>query len=231
MECCRLIMASNESTERTADMVRKEILARLRKGILSPGAQIIVPELARDLNVSRVPVREALHILAGEGIVDLSKNKSARIRPIREKDITDMLRLLACLGAFSLELAGESLHCPTARRSITAGIDQIIDALAHRDVQGFYQAAHAFHLDLIRITDNMFVIKAFENLHMDYFNRALSTRLPGNHWKTFERNYTSIRDALKAKNFPKASTIYTKHMQWAIGMILSESRPLKAVEG
>jgi DNA-binding GntR family transcriptional regulator len=219
--------ASFDNTVSANEKVRQEILARLRAGTLSPGQQIVAAELADELKISRVPVREALHVLAGEGIIDLSKNKSARVRAITDKDIVDMLRLLAAVGGLSLQLAGEKMDDPNSASRITEAMDSIINGIRKYSVRHFYNAAHQFHVTLNDIADNFFLSKAFESLHMDYFNRALSTRLPGEHWKVFEMNYIAIRDALKANNPAKASTLYQSHMLWAVSAVhAEESAPL-----
>jgi DNA-binding GntR family transcriptional regulator len=61
------------ASQRIADQLRERILA----GKLSPGTRIIQDELADELRTSRLPVREALHILQSQGLVTLRANQGA----------------------------------------------------------------------------------------------------------------------------------------------------------
>jgi DNA-binding GntR family transcriptional regulator len=63
------------ASERIADLVRERILS----GRLQPGARIIQDELAEELRTSRLPVREALRILASRGLVTVRANQGARV--------------------------------------------------------------------------------------------------------------------------------------------------------
>ena len=78
-----------------------EILARLRDhivaGSLTEGARIPERQVCEMFGISRTPLREALKVLASEGLVDLLPNRGARVRALSEKDIRDLFDLLAGL--------------------------------------------------------------------------------------------------------------------------------------
>ena len=67
-----------------------EILGRLRnyivEGNIPDGARISERQLCEMLKISRTPLREALKVLAAEGLVDLLPNRGARVRPLNAQD-------------------------------------------------------------------------------------------------------------------------------------------------
>lgn len=200
-------------------LVLGEIKRRLRTGELTPGQPLIASELAQDLNLSRVPVREAIHVLAGEGVIDLRLNQSARIRPIAVRDLVDMLRLLSALGKLSLELAAAHMSDSKQRASVRATVEEINNALSNRNSASFFTAADAFHNAINVAADNHYLKITYGHLHMDYFNRALASRLPGDHWPKFEANYRAIGEALLSGNAKLACKRYQEHMEWAVAQL------------
>ena len=81
---------SSVASQRIADRLREKILT----GRLAPGARIIQDELAEELNTSRLPVREALRIVASQGLITLRANQGAWVTTMdmRECDLTYRIR-------------------------------------------------------------------------------------------------------------------------------------------
>lgn len=75
------------------DMIAERLRQRIRQGRLAPGATLNQVELAEDLGVSRIPVREALRSLAGEGMVVLEAGRGARVVEHSRTDIIDLYDL------------------------------------------------------------------------------------------------------------------------------------------
>lgn len=208
-------------------LVLLEIERRLRSGELAPGHRIVASELAAELNMSRVPVREALHMLAGEGVVDLHQNRGARVRPITSRDIVDMLQLLGALGKLGLSLAAEKMSDPKQRGTVRAVLDEIMTALENRNSQRFFHAAASFHDVINEIADNDYLHITYGHLHMDYFNRALASRLPGDHWPRFESNYRAIGKALLAGDAKETCRAYDSHMQWSLARVREQDEEIR----
>jgi DNA-binding GntR family transcriptional regulator len=215
--------ADNADESQSAVMVaRSEIIGRLQSGLLSPGQRIVTSELAGEIGLSRGPVREALHILAGEGIIELLPNRGARIRPIARKDILDVLTLLMALGGLAIYLGAALMSDPAAKALMRERLDKVAEALKSRNAIRFYHALQEFHSCLHQLVDNVSLRIAFAHLHMDYFNRTLAAMLPGDHWDQFETNYREIGKDLLAGRAEEARAAYQRHMSWAIGLVRDE---------
>src|SRR5437762_11155436 len=90
-----------------------EILTRLRdhivEGNIPDGGHVPERQLCEMLGVSRTPLREALKVLASEGLVDLQPNRGARVPTLSEQDIRDLFDLVAGLEAMAGRLACETI--------------------------------------------------------------------------------------------------------------------------
>ena len=75
------------------------------EGRLAAGTRVHEGKLCEQLGVSRTPLREALKVLAGEGLVELLPNRGAVVREVTPKDTRDMLRVLGRLEGLAGELA------------------------------------------------------------------------------------------------------------------------------
>src|SRR5688500_6627470 len=81
------------------ESVVRHIDKAIGQGLLKPGDAISEPALSTKLGISRVPVREAIRILAGEGLLELVPNRGARVRSV---DATEILEMLDVLTGFSV---------------------------------------------------------------------------------------------------------------------------------
>jgi DNA-binding GntR family transcriptional regulator len=103
--------------------LQKVVYARLREAILTsalePGCQIKIGELAEGLNVSAVPVREALRQLEAEGMVRFQANRRVVVNDISEADLRDIYSILIPLEQIALEKCLKYLE-PSSLKAIKA---------------------------------------------------------------------------------------------------------------
>lgn len=90
-----------QAAEQAADVIRERILT----GTIPAGARIAEADLARQLSVSRTPVREALSRLAAEGLVELSPNRGARAASWSERELREIFELRLRLEPYAVRQA------------------------------------------------------------------------------------------------------------------------------
>ena len=88
-----------------AEMIRQAIV----DGRLAPGQRLTEERLARELGISRTPVREALKVLQSEGLVDAAPNRSATVRAYEPGDLEDIYQLRALLEGYAARRAAGRL--------------------------------------------------------------------------------------------------------------------------
>lgn len=87
-----------------SDNVTSILRNRILTGNLPPGSRIIELEIAKELGLSRGPVREALRKLAYEGIIDYHSNKGCTVRTLTSKEVEDVYVVKVHLEILSVDL-------------------------------------------------------------------------------------------------------------------------------
>jgi DNA-binding GntR family transcriptional regulator len=102
------------------------------EGQLAPGTRIHEGELGKALGVSRTPLREALKVLASEGLVELVQGRGAVVRKLTGKDVAEMLDVLRALETLAARLA-----CRNATDAQIAALRR-----THDEMIAFYEAGN-----------------------------------------------------------------------------------------
>ena len=90
-------------TERVTRLLRDQIV----DGVRAPGSRLVERELAASLDVSRVPVREALQTLASEGLVTPRPRSWAVVRTFTDRDLLDLVEVRSAIEVLTVRLAAE----------------------------------------------------------------------------------------------------------------------------
>lgn len=153
--------------ERVADRLRRDIL----RGRLAPGASIKERDNASEMGVSRTPMREAIRILAKEGLVILRPSRSPLVANPGLKEITDAVDVLR-----ALELLSGQLACEQASDADIAGIRAIQQDMEerydHLDTLDLFEIDMSFHLAIARASHNL----SLAETHQAYLARLWRVR-------------------------------------------------------
>src|SRR4051794_16870982 len=98
-----MVESRESETERVTRQLRDEII----DGVRAPGERLVERELAAALDVSRVPVREALKALVSEGLVTLRPRSWAVVRTFTDSDIADLTEVRTAFEPLTFRLAAE----------------------------------------------------------------------------------------------------------------------------
>jgi DNA-binding GntR family transcriptional regulator len=133
--------------QEVADRVREKIFARE----LEPGTWIDELKLAHEWGISRTPLREALKVLAVEGLVTMKVRRGAYVTEMSHDDVTQVYRLLALLES---DAAGDVAE--RARDDELAALQALHDRLERqvRQRDAFFATNEAFHFKLLEIAGN-----------------------------------------------------------------------------
>ena len=142
-----LSLAPRALYEEVAELLRQRIFARE----LEPGSWIDELRIAEALGISRTPLREALKVLAAEGLVTMKVRRGAYVTEVSEKDLRDVYHLLALLESDAARVV-----------AIKASADELQQIeLLHRDLEQatadrdrFFDINEAFHMLILELADN-----------------------------------------------------------------------------
>lgn len=151
--------------------VREKIIS----GELQPGAPLSERAICEELKVSRTPLREAIKMLAREGLVEISATRRARVASLSLEEAANMLTLLAALEGLSGEQA-----CQKVSASDIAHLERLQAAMQQAYQQGdlaaYFDLNQSIHLEILRIADNKVLTEMFGNLNarLRYARRRLN---------------------------------------------------------
>ena len=133
--------------EEVAELLRQRIFKRE----LEPGSWIDELKIAEDYGISRTPLREALKVLAAEGLITMKVRRGAYVTEVNEKDMTDIYHLL---GLLESDAAGVVAACATTNelKELQTIHDELETATAQRE--RFFEINERFHMRLLDIADN-----------------------------------------------------------------------------
>ena len=133
--------------EEVAELLRQRIFSRE----LAPGSWIDELKLADEYGISRTPLREALKVLATEGLVTMKVRRGAYVTEVNEKDLTDVYHLLSLLES---DAAGVVAACATDEQiSMLQALHDQLEKAA-RNGERFFEINEQFHMRLLEIADN-----------------------------------------------------------------------------
>src|SRR5258706_7522672 len=133
--------------EEVAELLRQRIFSRE----LAPGSWIDELKLAEEYGISRTPLREALKVLATEGLVTMKVRRGAYVTEVSERDLADVYHLLALLESDAAGVV--AANATEAQLTDLQGLHQDLEqAVANRE--RFFEINEAFHMRLLEIANN-----------------------------------------------------------------------------
>jgi DNA-binding GntR family transcriptional regulator len=135
--------------EEVAELLRQRIFRRE----LEPGSWIDELKLAEEYGISRTPLREALKVLAAEGLVTMKVRRGAYVTEVSEQDLADVYHLLSLLESDAAGVVAE--RATDAQRAELKSLHAELEAAASpEDREHFFAVNERFHMQLLAIANN-----------------------------------------------------------------------------
>ena len=177
---------------RLSDRLREAVEEEIATGQLLPGSRLDEVELARRFNVSRTPIREALNLLLGEGLIE-------------------MFEVMAELEAMCVQLATRRMS-DDELAAIDSAHAACRGAVASRDADAYFYANERFHYAIYAASHNTFLAEeaaALQRKLRPY--RRLQLRVRNRIQRSFEE-HQAIVDALRKGDAEKAALSVRNHV-------------------
>ena len=149
------ILQDGETLVRNASVAATELIRRaIVDGTLEPGRRLKEEELARELGISRTPVREALLMLQAEGLVDAAPNRGAMVRVHDAEDLDDLYQLRALLEGHATRRAATRISEPEVE--LLRESCERFDALSpEEDLRGLVRENLLFHNTILDVAGSV----------------------------------------------------------------------------
>jgi DNA-binding GntR family transcriptional regulator len=187
-----------------AEVIRQAIL----DGRLAPGQRLTEERLARDLGISRTPVREALQALQLEGLVDAAPNRSATVRAYDRDDIADMYELRALLEGHAARMAAASIT-DEQLSAIYASCERFETISADDDLRELVQENFVFHNTILeaagsaRLAGMVRQVVELPLAYKSYVWYSPAQRRISEHYHRLIARALELRDAERAEHLMK----------------------------
>ncbi len=151
------VLARASLAETTAELLRERILT----GALPPGFRLVEADIARQLQTSRGPVREALAMLRAEGLVREEPGRASFVAVLDAREIEEIYEVRAALESAAARLV-IARRDPADRHELEAALDEMRRAAAAGDRLALVDADLALHGTLCRISGNARLYRIWE---------------------------------------------------------------------
>jgi DNA-binding GntR family transcriptional regulator len=199
------------------ELVYRTLRDAIMRCELAPGRRLVIDELARQLEVSAIPVREALHILQSEGLVTNIPHVGATVSPISREATVEVFSLMEGLEIVAARTAAQRLTPPEADElsGLVAQMDSAVAAGRHHD---WADLNTRFHLAISRMTAMPMllsmterILSRWDRLRRYYFNGVLVHRV-----EVAQEEHRALLRAMRDKNLDELERLVKLHNQGAL---------------
>jgi DNA-binding GntR family transcriptional regulator len=168
--------------------------------------------LCQRFGVSRTPLREALKVLAAEGLVRLLPNRGARVAELEESDLREIFEIIGVLEAAIGRLACERMS-DAAIAEIRALHFQMYAHFLRQELPEYFRINQAIHKAMLEGAGNTVLVNVHGNLAGRIVRaRYMANRLPSNRWKVAMKEHESIIEALVRRDAQGLAALLIEHL-------------------
>lgn len=211
-------------------MLHQQVAQQLRQmlveGRVAPGAKLNERELCEHLRVSRTPLREAIKMLAAEGLVELLPNRGAVALQLTEADVGHTFEVMAQLEAMNGELA--------AQRATQAQIDEIralhdemLAAYTHRDLPSYYTLNSRIHRAFNLAANNPVLTGMYDTINARVQALRYRTNQDEGKWQRAVAEHGRMVELLVARDADGLRNLLSQHLLHKRDVVIGQ---LRAVE-
>jgi len=191
------------------------------EGLLAPGVKLNERRLCEMLGISRTPLREALKVLAAEGLIDISPNRGASVAQLSEAEIRDMFELMSGLEAFAGELACERISAAELA-DIKALHAAMLMCREQNDLSGYYARNHAIHDRINAAARNAALRQTYVTLNRRLQALRFRSNFQTEKWDSAIRDHEAMLHALETRDGRRLSAILRAHLIAKRDAVLAE---------
>lgn len=193
-----------------------ELVERIRPLIveshLPAGTKVPEKELCEQFDVSRTPLREALKVLAAEGLVRLEPNRGAWVTKVTVEEVMEVFPILGVLEALSGELA--CLHITDAEIRTVRGLhDAMKESYADRDLASYFRINQEIHRAILLAARNQTLTNSCQALSARMQRARYAANMSEERWAAAVAEHEQIITCLEARDGKTLSAVLVGHMK------------------
>ena len=146
------------------ELVTARLRAEILSGALEPGQRLVEEQLTQLFQISRAPLREALRLLAEQGLVEHLPRRGVRVTTYSDRDFDELFAVREALERFAVSLVQERKPEELDTAPLEEAMTGLRDAAEHGDRLAASNAHRAFHLALVALADSRQLLVTYEPL-------------------------------------------------------------------
>jgi len=197
--------------QRLHDTVVEHIRNFIVEGVLAAGMKLNERELCETLGISRTPLREALKVLAAEGLIDIEPNRGASVSKLSGTEIWEMFELMSGLEAFSGELACERIT-PAEIAVIKSLHYAMLASREKNDLSSYYRYNQEIHDRINEAARNTALRQTYTSLNRRLKSLRFRSNFNIEKWDKAIAEHEEMLKALDARDGKRLSAILRGHL-------------------
>lgn len=194
------------------DEVVERIRALILDGDLEPRARVNELELCERFGISRTPLREAIKILATEGLLELLPNRGARVASISAEEIDEMVEVVAGLEATAADLACRRIT-DAEIAAIETHHDAMMDAYRRRDEAAYFPLNRQIHEAIMAAARNATLSGIYANLSGRIQRARYSAHKTPEQWQRAIDEHEQMIVLLRARDGEALARVMREHIR------------------
>ncbi|MEQ8228837.1 MAG: GntR family transcriptional regulator [Rhodospirillales bacterium] len=194
------------------DTIVNRVRAMVYDGDLKPGEKVPERMLCETLGISRTPLREALKVLASEGVLELLPNRGARVARLTAEDVDEMFPVMGALEA----LAGE-LACANATEADLAELRALHYQMALHHTRGeraeYFALNQKIHEMIMRAAHNDLLVGMYEGLAGRIRRARYISSITPERWKQAMAEHEDMLAAFEARDGARLAVVLREHLR------------------
>ena len=192
----------------------------LLEGDIRPGARIPERDLCQMLQISRTPLREALKVLAADGLVLLLPHRGSRAAKLTEKDVHDLFEVCQGLEALAGELACERIT-PAELDEVRNAHNAMVEHHRQCDLDQYYRRNRQIHEAIVAAAMNPVLSNIYESVTARIRRARYVTPMSASRWEIAIREHEAILNALIRRDGVALAHILRAHLRHKREEVLS----------
>jgi len=201
-----------ENTKTIRRRIYEHLREQLLNGQIPPRQHLIEAKIAKELGTSRTPVREALHSLELEGLIESIPRVGYVVKPINEDEVEEICEIRAAIEGLAARWAIEKAH-----KKLVVELEKNIsiseDKVSKGDVRAFVDMDAQFHEIISKFSGSQRLLELAQTLrrHMLRY-RIQSIYLVANVLRAID-GHKGILRAIEKRNFEEVNKAIQHHME------------------
>jgi DNA-binding GntR family transcriptional regulator len=225
--CIQIKFMASEHLSIARPVLHEQVAQRLRQmlveGLIPPGGKLNERTLCEELSISRTPLREAIKMLAAEGLVELLPNRGSVAVQLTEADVHHTFEVMAGLEGLSGELAAQRVT-EAELNEIKALHYDMMAAYTRRDLSAYYQVNAAIHRSFNAAAKNPVLTATYNQVNARLQALRFRSNQDGDKWQRAVDEHIAMVQALENRDAAALRQVLMQHLDNKRHVVIEQMR-------